>query len=297
MLLKTSWFTTIGVIYVMLSTHCRPIDCVQFEMGTCLFQYLEPCAQKFINFYVFSSDMPNEGPVRIDPDNITWPDGIDLRKTNKMIIHGYGGNWDFYATKKIRKEYLRNRDTNVFVVDWGKLAQLPCYPSAAVNTKQAGECTAIFLLKLRAFYGREFMVRNMHAVGFSLGAHVAAFASNALERHVNQRFDRITGENFDICGCVLRESDNDYWHFRLQAWIQHFRSLRHRVWHGNWIVAMPISLILFTRMLACLGKSSHPAIWISIWTAAPCNQRASITKVRGRTTLDHNFIDIHWLSC
>lgn len=87
---------------------------------------------------------------------------------------------------------------NVFIVDWGKLSQLPCYPTAAVNTKQAGECTARFLLKLKSFYGREFMVRDMHAVGFSLGAHVAAFASNALEQHVGHRFARITGIIFII---------------------------------------------------------------------------------------------------
>lgn len=124
--------------------------------------------------------------------NITWPAWIDLSKTNKLLIHGYGGNWDFYATRKIRREYMKNPDTNVFVVDWSRLSQLPCYPSAAVNTKQAGECTARFLLKLKAFYGRDISVRDIHAIGFSLGAHVAAFASNALDLHVGHRFDRIT---------------------------------------------------------------------------------------------------------
>lgn len=38
------------------------------------------------------------------------------------------------------------------------------------------------------------MVRDIHAIGFSLGAHVAAFASNAIEQSVGHRFDRITGK-------------------------------------------------------------------------------------------------------
>lgn len=200
MLAKVSLFTVCCALFVCFAVHLRPIHCIQFELGTCLIQFLEPCSQKFIKFFVFSSDKPDEGPIQINPDNITWPEWIDLRKINKMIIHGYGGNWDFHATKKIRKEYLRNRDTNVFIVDWGKLAQLPCYPTAAVNTKQAGECTARFLLKLKSFYGRDFMIRDMHAIGFSLGAHVAGFASNALEHHVGHRFDRITGEMKIISG-------------------------------------------------------------------------------------------------
>lgn len=104
----------------------------------------------------------------------------------------------FLRVRAHKTAYLRNPDTNVFIVDWGKLSQLPCYPTASVNTKQAGECTARFLLKLKTLFGRDFMVRDIHAVGFSLGAHVAAFASNALEHHVGHRFDRITGTHFHI---------------------------------------------------------------------------------------------------
>lgn len=50
------------------------------------------------------------------------------------------------------------------------------YPSAAINTKQAGECTAQFLMGMEE-NNEGFKASNVHAIGFSLGAHVASFTS------------------------------------------------------------------------------------------------------------------------
>lgn len=83
-------------------------------------------------------------------------------------------------------------NTNVIVVDWGKLANLPCYPSAAFNTRQAGECTAAFLMGLQ-MNNTMFNIDKVHAIGFSLGAHVASFASNVLENSTGKKLTRITG--------------------------------------------------------------------------------------------------------
>lgn len=81
----------------------------------------------------------------------------------------------------------------MIVVDWGHLAKYPCYPSAAFNTRQAGACIANFLLKLEENHKMEFKASQVHAIGFSLGAHVVAFTSNMLENKTNERFKRITG--------------------------------------------------------------------------------------------------------
>lgn len=37
-------------------------------------------------------------------------------------------------------------------------------------------------------------VEKIHAIGFSLGAHVAAYASNELRRKIGKQFGRITGK-------------------------------------------------------------------------------------------------------
>jgi hypothetical protein len=88
--------------------------------------------------------------------------------------------------------YLSQPETNVFVVDWSRLARLPCYPTAAYNTKQVGNCIATFLLGLKFNYP-EFEPEKIHAVGFSLGAHVLGFTSNNLQMAIGSKFRRITG--------------------------------------------------------------------------------------------------------
>lgn len=90
------------------------------------------------------------------------------------------------------KAYLIRPNLNIIVVDWGKLANLPCYPSAAFNTKQAGECTANFLLNLLTI-DRGFNLDKLHVIGFSLGAHAASFVSNSLEKLIGKKLKRITG--------------------------------------------------------------------------------------------------------
>lgn len=83
----------------------------------------------------------------------------------------------------------------MIVVDWGNLARLPCYPTAAFNTRQAGECIANIIIGLGLSYP-DFKAKDVHVVGFSLGAHVAGFASNSLEDATGVKFHRITGYNF-----------------------------------------------------------------------------------------------------
>jgi Lipase len=88
--------------------------------------------------------------------------------------------------------YLKVPKTVVIVADWGKLVRLPCYPTAAFNTKQAGECTATFLMGLKANHP-QVDLKDIHAIGFSLGAHVVSFTSNILKKVMKAKFRRITG--------------------------------------------------------------------------------------------------------
>lgn len=60
-----------------------------------------------------------------------------------------------------------------------------------MNTKQAGECTANFLVELELTH-RGFNLSQLHGIGFSLGAHAVSFTSNALERMVKRKLTRIT---------------------------------------------------------------------------------------------------------
>lgn len=79
------------------------VQCIKFEFGPCLLQYLEPCSEEVIQYYLFSSDHPLSAPILLNSKTPTIPEPFNLyNKTNKLIVHGYGGHLDFYATKAIR---------------------------------------------------------------------------------------------------------------------------------------------------------------------------------------------------
>lgn len=76
---------------------------LKFELGPCYLQYLEPCSVDVIQFYLFSSQRPHRAPIVLDARQPELPDWVDLAGgQTKVIVHGYGGNLDFYATKAIR---------------------------------------------------------------------------------------------------------------------------------------------------------------------------------------------------
>lgn len=76
----------------------------EFEVGPCFLQFLEPCANNSIQFFMFTSSHPRQAPVLLD--NIApllQLDYNDTVATNyKMIIHGYGGHLDFNGSRQIR---------------------------------------------------------------------------------------------------------------------------------------------------------------------------------------------------
>lgn len=97
----------------------------------------------------------------------------------------------------------------MFVVDWGDLAPLPCYPTAAYNTKYVGKCTADLLLRYAQQYP-EFKPYEMHGIGFSLGAHLVSFVSNRILFQTGRKLSRITGEHSKL---IRRFGENLIWSF------------------------------------------------------------------------------------
>lgn len=76
----------------------------EFELGPCYLQFLEPCANNSIQFFLFTSDKAQDEPVLLD--NISPSLQLDynetISKTFKMIIHGYGGHLDFNGSREVR---------------------------------------------------------------------------------------------------------------------------------------------------------------------------------------------------
>lgn len=109
--------------------------------------------------------------------------------------------------------YLHRKNVNLIVVDWGQLAALSCYTTAVISIWQTGKCIAEFVKVL--FAVEDFP--NIHALGFSLGAHAAAIASNHLQRIFNQGFGRITGK-LRIIFNVIKKPDKIL--FKISFWLK-----------------------------------------------------------------------------
>jgi predicted alpha/beta hydrolase len=87
--------------------------------------------------------------------------------------------------------YLKNGGYNVFVVDWGELAAIPCYPAAVHNLRPVSRCVAQFLAFLR---DSGVPVARTTCVGHSLGAHVCGIAAN----YLMFRMHRIIGKGGSV---------------------------------------------------------------------------------------------------
>ena len=92
----------------------------------------------------------------------------------------------------------------VIVVDWSKLAQptgdlLTGYMEALPNVVIVGYYVGQFLVELGRQRGK-LSLRNVHVIGFSLGAHVAGYAAIFLKSKHGLTLERITGECL-LCSC------------------------------------------------------------------------------------------------
>ena len=89
-------------------------------------------------------------------------------------------------------------DVNVIGIDWGKLAShngLPHYFIAANNAIKAGEYAGQLLSKM-LIQGLGAKPSSFHAIGHSLGAHVAGHFGRTVQSEAEAKIFRVTG-NFN----------------------------------------------------------------------------------------------------
>ncbi|XP_071455082.1 pancreatic triacylglycerol lipase-like [Hetaerina americana] len=174
-----------------------PLQKFYIPVGPCKLSIWEPCGNnRDVTFHLYTS---KNGGRLFWRRKLFYPvtkevidsSGFDPSIPTKIVIHGYGGGYaeDFIALA-LRDAYIQyGDDLNIINMDWGNLSGAPCYPSAVINTLQGGHCLAQFLESLSNTTGLD--ISTVHALGLSLGAHLAAFASNDLSG--GQKLGRITG--------------------------------------------------------------------------------------------------------
>ena len=79
--------------------------------------------------------------------------------------------------------YLSAGGYNVLVVDWSRLARLPCYPAAVHNSVVAARCVGGLARLLRDSGARG---DSWTCVGHSLGAHVCGIMADTVMFRVHK---------------------------------------------------------------------------------------------------------------
>lgn len=101
--------TILTVAATFLAISIGLLSAREFELGPCYLQFSETCSNNSIQFFLFSSEFPEDAPLRLDKVRPKLPLGRDEIAASrvKLIIHGYGGHLDFNGSKHVRNGELR----------------------------------------------------------------------------------------------------------------------------------------------------------------------------------------------
>lgn len=159
-----------------------------FFVGPCLVNTNQTCPDEEVTFFLYTKYNPDKAQqllVNNTDSNLAETNFVATLPT-KIIVHGYNSDMQLDYLVDIRNEYLKRKDNyNLIAVDWHRLAAGPCYPVAVHNVPHVGDCLAQLVDRLR-----DYGATDIHVIGFSLGAHVPAFAANVLHPY---QLSRITG--------------------------------------------------------------------------------------------------------
>ncbi|XP_050429449.1 pancreatic triacylglycerol lipase-like isoform X2 [Adelges cooleyi] len=141
-----------------------------------------------ITFISYTTENPNEPrQILVNDDESLRRSQIDRNKLTVIYVYGFTEQYTSIGGTSMKNAYLRRGGVNVILVEWSKLTALPWYDFAVRNTKIVGQYLARFIEYL---VSQGFSLSNIHVIGFSLGAEIAAFAGKELKIG---KLPRITG--------------------------------------------------------------------------------------------------------
>ncbi|XP_075152328.1 pancreatic triacylglycerol lipase-like [Haematobia irritans] len=150
------------------------------KLGPCLWVIDRKCPDKDVTFYLYTRKNPIDRQyiyvdATLQDSNLTQS-FFDKNHPSKILIHGYNADMFLHPLHMMKNEYLAKGDYNIFYVDWSKLAVGPCYTSAVHNLRHSGACVAQLVQRIV-----DMGSKDIHAIGFSLGAHLTNYIANNLD--------------------------------------------------------------------------------------------------------------------
>ncbi|KAG5868976.1 hypothetical protein JTB14_009794 [Gonioctena quinquepunctata] len=115
--------------------------------------------------------------------------GVDRSLPTAIFIHGFSEASPGPSGRTILDAYLSRRENiNLILLDWSELATFPWYQVAVANVKHVAQRLKQFIEVFND--SGEIPIRNVHIIGFSLGAHIAGIAGKLLRKDL--RIPRLT---------------------------------------------------------------------------------------------------------
>ncbi|XP_069844001.1 pancreatic lipase-related protein 2-like isoform X2 [Dipodomys merriami] len=148
-----------------------------------------PLSPEYIDtqFFLYTNENPDKHELITSTDPTTIEASkFQFNRMTRFIIHGFldkgGKKW----LSDMCKNMFKVEQVNCICVDWRRGSQTLSYPQAVYNTQVVG---AEIALLVQALTLMGYNPEDVHLIGHSLGAHVAAEAG----RRLNGSLGRITG--------------------------------------------------------------------------------------------------------
>ncbi|XP_070562958.1 pancreatic lipase-related protein 2-like [Ptychodera flava] len=137
-------------------------------------------------FTLYTNSNPTTGHVISAYDKTTVESSpFDPSGPTIVIAHGYLEYGDTTWMHHTKLEFLKKKDCNVVLTNWRKGA-VAGYTVSTANTQVVGAEIALLLTKMQEW--ASLKLADVHLIGFSLGAHIAGYAGERLNK-----VGRITG--------------------------------------------------------------------------------------------------------
>ncbi|XP_054165483.1 pancreatic lipase-related protein 2-like [Oppia nitens] len=141
-------------------------------------------------FFAYTTQSPTT-PQEVDAHNAKSLEHINPTKPVVIIAHGFGNNGTTPQLISVKDSLLKfGKIETVVMIDWSKGAAQPWYVEAATNTQVVGRQVAFLIETIRKTHGLD--PKNVHLIGFSLGAQVSGFAGKYSQSAYKWKFGRIS---------------------------------------------------------------------------------------------------------
>ncbi|XP_054269053.1 inactive pancreatic lipase-related protein 1-like [Macrosteles quadrilineatus] len=143
---------------------------IQIISRTCDVADDTTCAGNGVTFWLYTN-LTRDTPTQLNLntlDKAPWVDGA-----LKFIVHGFSVDKDSAINAVLRPALFSVGEYNIVSTDWSSLGRQGCYTQAVRNVRTVGKCVSDFfnaVVRTRQF-------PSVHLLGHSMGAHVAAWAS------------------------------------------------------------------------------------------------------------------------